>query len=269
MPATKTTTAPYTTTSPAAAYKHFLSAAKGVAGEAVRPCTIDVDLVRANAALGVAAVEPQRKLVKQKLRNFPWTEVAELPALTLALTFAADRVGAKASDGQIAAQLAAVRPMRELTLRQLEIFAELGMAPADRVRAIREGGGPIDTARDAVAIAALFHELGAAVAHKHPFAPAYLAQLAAHGEALLAALKPEGAPSAKAAPDPAANLRDRLFTLISVRYELLREAGVAAFGLKALDEHVPPLGSRRPAPAKTPPATTSPAKTPPAGGPTG
>lgn len=251
---------PFTTTSPAAAYKHFLPVCQQIPAADVKPCTVDVDLVRHNVDRGIAAITPHTKTVRKKLPECPIVEVLELPALSLALTFAADRIAAPASSGEIADRLAAMRPMRDLTLRQLEIFAELGLAPAERVRAIRAGTGPIDAARDAVAIPALFEELGGAVANKHPFAPAYLAQLNAHGEWLLQQLKPEGAVQAPSTQDPAVVIRDRMWTLISTRYDHLREAGVVVFGLKALDENVPPIGSR--VVSRTPEKPAAPSTTP-------
>jgi hypothetical protein len=39
-------------------------------------------------------------------------------------------------------------------------------------------------------------------------------------------------------------IRDQFWTMINGRHERLREAGVVIFGLKRLDEVVPPLQSR-------------------------
>ncbi|MFT3774116.1 MAG: hypothetical protein QM820_52795 [Minicystis sp.] len=235
---------PFTTRSPAAAYKHYLPLCKQLPDDSIKPCTMDVDIVRHNIDRGIAAIEPHLKVIKKKLPLCPITEVLELPAIGLALTFAADRIAVPASAKEIDERLVALRPMRDLTLRQLEIFADLGLAPVERVRSIRSGKGPIDSARDAISIAALFAELGGKVTGKHPFAPAYLKEMAEHGEWLLQQLKPERAISAPTAQDPASNVRDRMWTLLSARHDHLREAGVAVFGLKALDDNVPSLGAR-------------------------
>jgi hypothetical protein len=39
-------------------------------------------------------------------------------------------------------------------------------------------------------------------------------------------------------------VRDQLWAIINARHEHLRQAGAVVFGLKNLDEHVPPLGAR-------------------------
>lgn len=57
-------------------------------------------------------------------------------------------------------------------------------------------------------------------------------------------LKPVGAKAAATQRDPASLVRDQLWAIINERYEELRQAGAVVFGLKNLDEHIPPLGAR-------------------------
>jgi hypothetical protein len=247
---------PFTTQSPSAAYRHFLPIAKKLPADSIKPTTLDIDLARHNIERGISAIQPHLSLIKKKLPLSPLNDILELPALGLALVYAADRIPAPtASTGEIQDHLAKLRPLRELTLRQLEIHAELGLAPDDRVRAIRSGTGPLDAARDAVAIAGLYHELRGTLDGKHPFTKAQLTALADHGQWLLHQLKPTGATSSPAERDEASVVRDRFWTLIAARHEHLREAGVAAFGLRALDENVPPLGARERSRASTAGAT--------------
>ncbi len=105
----------------------------------------------------------------------------------------------------------------------------------------------------------LVADLAPTIAGKHPFSPDYLAELAAHGDWLIAHLKPEGAVAAPAEASEAALVRDRMWTLLKRRHAHLREAGVVVFGLDALDDHIPPLGSRtRARPAPKEPAAPSP-----------
>src|SRR5207248_90413 len=84
-------------------------------------------------------------------------------------------------------------------LQQLEILGALDIVPRERVAAIRSGKGPLDTARDAVAIAGMYtdDEFAAAVANKHPFTPAQLRALADDGNWLVGQLNPKGAGHAK------------------------------------------------------------------------
>jgi hypothetical protein len=58
--------------------------------------------------------------------------------------------------------------------------------------------------------------------------------------------------------DPAAVLRDQMWTILSARYDALRAAASVVLGLQDLDQHLPPLGTRV-AHAKKAAATASPA----------
>jgi hypothetical protein len=148
------------------------------------------------------------------------------------------------SDGEIAALLAELRPLRSVMLDQLEILGELGFVPKDRVAAIRAGSGSLDAARDAVAIGGLFAEFEGALANKHPFTPEQLATVSRLGNSLVAVLSPTGAKEGPAVQRDEAAIRDALYAELLTRYEALREAAVATFGLKELDTHVPPAHSR-------------------------
>jgi hypothetical protein len=243
---------PYLTTDPAAAYKHFLPLVQALPESTLRPCNLDVEIARHNIDRAITALEPHLDAVLTKLPGAPISEILELRSLGLGLVFAADLVIPQANDGAIRERLSRLRPLRDIALRQLEILAELDLVPEARVRAIRKGNGSIDSARDAVAIAALYEEYAAVLVNKHPFSAESLTELSGHGQWLLPQLKPKGAIEAPSERDPAAVIRDRFWTLVSARYDLAREAGVAAFGIKQLEEQMPPLGSRtlQPAPKK-------------------
>jgi hypothetical protein len=234
----------YVTIDPAAAYKHFLPLVQALPEATLRLCNIDVEIARHNIDRAITALEPHLAAVRKKLPAAPIPEILELPALGLALVFADDLILPQANRRAIKDRLALLRPLRDRALRQLEILAELDFVPEARVRAIRMGNGSIDSARDAIAIPALYEEYAAKLVNKHPITVESLAELREHGQWLLPQLKPKGAVDAPSERDPASVIRDRFWTLIGDRYDLAREAGVAAFGLKHLDEQMPPLGSR-------------------------
>lgn len=102
----------------------------------------------------------------------------------------------------------------------------------------------LDTARDAQAIVGVFHDNKAVFDGKHPFTPEHLRRLGENGDWLVAALKPRTPREPLAERDPASILRDQFGALLAERYDALREAGVVVFGLKNLDERIPPLASR-------------------------
>lgn len=235
----------FTTQDANEAYRHFLPRvqAEVPAGEA-EVCRISVDIVRANVDRGVGALAPHLARIRERLPLCPIDDVLELPSLSLALVAASGRVVAPASDREIEARFDKFRPMRELTLKQLEIFAELKLVPRPRVAAIRRGSGQVDNARDGIDIAGMFQEFADVLAGKHPFSPEYLAVMAEHANWLLIQLKPSGAHHKPSERAPEAIVRDQLWTVIQRRYDHAREAGVAVFGLKQLDAHVPPIGAR-------------------------
>ncbi|WP_437933018.1 hypothetical protein [Sorangium sp. So ce341] len=240
----------FTTSDANEAYRHFLPRVQAeVPAERAEVCRLSIELVRANVDRGVQAVLPHLGRVREKLPLCPIDDVLELPSLALGLVAAAGRVATAASEREIEARLEKFRPMRDLTLRQLEIFADLKLVPKQRVAAIRRGSGPVDSARDGVDIAGMFDELADALDGKHPFSRDYLAEMAEHASWLLVQLKPRGAQQKPSERSPEAIVRDQFWTVVHQRYEHLREAGVAVFGLRQLDAHVPPIGARTPAPS--------------------
>jgi hypothetical protein len=241
--------APFTTDSSKAAYEHFLPLATAIPTDNLEVCRADLAIARHNITLGIDALRPHLAEVKAELPRLPIHDVLELPALALATMYAASKVTQPASTGEIDERLAAVRPVREAALKQLEVFGLLGLIPPEIPAAIRKGTGPLDTARDAIAIAGVFHDHHATVDGKHPFTSAMLKKLGADGDWLVQQLKPTGAKEAPVARSEASLVRDQLWAILTERHEMLRRAGAVVFGLKALDQHVPPLGARMLAPS--------------------
>jgi len=240
--------AAFVTDNPLAAYKHFLPRAQGISSDAIKPCTTDITLARHNIERGLVAIQPHLDAVHAKLPRLSIPSLLELRALASGLSFAADRI-ASTPEEALEKHLDRLRFMRNLTFRQLEIFAYLDLVPDDRVQAIRLGPAPIETCREAIAIVALFAEHTIAFTGKHPFTAAQLNDLWEQGHWLLRALRSRSGGMTTVWREPATVIRDRFWTLVTDHHDELREAGVAIFGLKHLDEHVPPLG-RRAAPAK-------------------
>jgi hypothetical protein len=253
---------------PRLAFESFLPLAQALPEAEVEVCRAEVPIVRVNASRGVDAILPRIAEIIAKQPDLVVGELLEVKPLALALVYADDRIPLANSQGEIAERLGRVRMLRELTLQQLEIFGALGLVPADRVRAIRAGTGPLDTARDAVAITGMFVEFAEAVSGKHPFTPEHFTTLSTEGSWLVRELQPQRAIRVKDERDGAAVIRDRLWTLLQRRYEALREAAVVLFGLRRLDEYVPLLQARQVAartPSPTPPSPPSP-PTPPTTG---
>lgn len=257
---------PFVTEDAHAAFLHFLPLVKSIPEGELDAWNADPEIVRINAARGVDAIRPHIERIQEELPRLDINRVLELPALSSALSFAANKVVTPASKGEILARQQRVRPLRSQALRILEIFAERGAVPPERVRAIRANTGPIDEARDAIDIAAIIlHDFKSAVENKHPFGTEELTQLAADGNWLLTQILPSNAPAGKSERNEDAVLRNQFWTEIHKRYDDLYTAGVVIWGRKGVDAHIPPLLSRSVTKSKgseNAPATPGPAADP-------
>jgi hypothetical protein len=228
----------FQTSDSAQAYAHFAPLVASTPDDQLAPWHAHDDLIRTNLARGVSAVQPTDPTL------------VELPTLALAMTFAAGRAGS-VDKTELHSRQARLRPARDLSLRQAEIFADMGLVDAGKVRDIRAGSGGLDEAKDGIALAALLQ--APALAGKHPFTPAFLAQLAEDGNWLLPMVTPRGAAPAKAERTADERVRDQLWTELLRRYDLLYAAGVVKWGKRAVDAHVPSL-LQRAAPVHAAPA---------------
>lgn len=253
---------PFETTDAELAFQHFAPLVAAIAEAELDVWNADPEIVRVNARRAVDAVSPHWAKIEQALPMISIPKLIEIPALALALSFAAGRVFVPASPQEIRARQADLRPARQLALRQLEIFAELGMVAPDRVRNIRADKGQVDEAQDAIAIVALFRENAAAWQNKHPFSEAYLAKLADDGNWLLAQLLPKGAKPEKTVRSAEALVRDQLWTELNRRYDDLYKAGVEIWGRRKVDTFLPSLYARQHAKSNAEEAPVTPPSSP-------
>ena len=235
----------FCTTDSALAFAHFRREAEAVEVPADYSFRQDVAVARYNVSRAMAVMSDRLPDVARALPSADVVALAELPTLALAVVHAQDRVPAYApSTREIDGALSVVRPLRALTLSYLEVAAALDLVPVGRVRAIREGSGKLDEARDCVAIVALFDEHRAALAKKHPFTPAQIKTLAEKGAWLVQTITPGNAsPITAPRRSPESMERDRVVRLLEERYDQLRTAAVVCFGLRDIDAKVPPLWS--------------------------
>ena len=227
-----------------ACFKHFSPLVAATPEDALERYSADPEIVRVNLVRGLDAVRAHLDHLAKALPLVSIAELLELPSLALALGFAANRVFTPASRLEIRAHQESLRPMRAMTLLYLEVAADLGLVPRDRVRKIRADRGPVDEARDGVAIVACFRENAKGLHNKHPFTEEALARLAEDGNWLLKQLLPSGATAEKGATNPDSLMRDRLWTEVVRRYDLLYQAGVVIWGRRGVEAHLPALQSR-------------------------
>lgn len=238
--------AAFTDETPAKAFAHFRPLAEAVDASALTPFTGQPLLMRANVMTALRAVEPHLERAVTGLFDPKLEEVFELPALVMALDFAANRVPiAKLSPGEIDQMLREGAPLRELMLSFLEIVAHplLGLLPRERVAAVRAGKGKLDQAQDFVAIPGLFAEFEDVIEGKHPFPADTIDKLATLGGTLLTQVRPGHAVAEIAKRSKEAILRDQLAALVADRYDHLQVLAAVALGKRKADELLPALRS--------------------------
>ena len=248
-------TAAFESDDPAKAFEHFRALAEAVSTDELPVFTGQPLVMLANIKRALEAIEHHLPAAVARLRDARLQGIFELPALTLGLSLAANRVpGSKLSSGEIESLFGEVSNTRLLTLDYLEVVSnpQLGLVPAERVRTIREGTGKIDKAEDFVAIASLFREFAGPLTGKHPFSPEMLTRMGEVGAALLGQLKPGAAAVAAPKRTPESLLRDQFAQLVADRYDDLEVLTAVAVGRRKANDLLPNLRSFV-APAKAEP----------------
>ncbi|MFT3773693.1 MAG: hypothetical protein QM820_50610 [Minicystis sp.] len=215
-------------------------------------CRADPRVAFANVRLGVESVfgpadAPDREervaAVQEQLPKLDAGKATKLPELARALMLAAQRVVTPTSNHEIESKLAIVGRLRGPILKTAEVLAQKGLLPKEDVARIRAGSGKYDVASDGVALAGLFEAHAAQVKGKHAFTDEDFATMRAEGEWLLDHLTPAGARKAPRVKSDAADLRDRLWTLLVAGHADLRVMGYVLFR-DDFDRKVPKLQSQ-------------------------
>ena len=243
-------------------FQRFLPEARRLpAGEVVR-LRADATLAYHNVVEGVGAVWPLRERLGRELVAFPLATIATLPDLALGLIFAVNQVDRGAGTAALPGLLGAASPLREAMLVTAEALALQGLLPAREVRRIRAGRGSIDSAKDLVDLAALFRKNAGALRGKSPITVEQVRQAADLGTELLQLLRPTSrkkTPAMTPAIQQQLDDRDRLWTLLVQRHDLLWRAGAWLLG-RDVTHRVPGLQGRRRRPSRAlPPPAPSPA----------
>lgn len=272
---TTTTTTTATTPSMLASFQAFSAKALALADTDVRPLKLDVALVIYNGAAGVATISEYRDQLTTEMPAVSWDAIASLGGMGQALLYAAGQTERRPAVTSAArAVLAQAQKARKSLLDKATVAANEGLLAEAAVEAIRRGQGPVDTANDCVALAAMFFQNAPALAGKVHVTADEIQGANDLGAKLLGLLKPEHArkprnPAAAAAID----VRDRLWTLFDRTWERnVWCAGAWLFG-RDVENHIPLLGTRvrsakkpvavAPAPAPEPtPAPVAAAKDP-------
>lgn len=240
-----------------AAFERLRAEAEAIPAERVIPFRADAVLAAHNAAAGLAVVTAQRDaLAKDPSAPRPdWKRLSAVVDIASALVFAVERASEdKRSNGSLSRDLKEAWELRQLLLGDARVQARKGVFKAGDVRRIERGSGSLDAAKDCIALAALYREHAAALRGRSAVTAAEVKRAAELGSDLTQRLKPKRMKRERTKTGEqlaAAQLRDRVWTLLVERYALIERLGGWLYG-RDLDAHVPSLQGRVVAPKKKP-----------------
>jgi len=253
-------------------FEAFLAAARATQSGKVQTFRGDASLAYHNVTAGLEAVLARKSEVLSSGLRVDWSALDDLPRIALGLVYAVEQVDGRAGvNVALQKQLAKARVLRDIAMSSASTLAKSGHVPAAEVRKLRKGTGPLNLARDLVALSDFFTRHHGAVKGRTPLTDDQLQEAAQLGGELLKQVKPKGTrtPKDKTFAD-AQRDRDCFAALLLERYGQLERVAGSLWG-RSLSAHVPALQSRvKPKPRKkkpTPDANT-PTKTPTADTPT-
>lgn len=228
-------------------YQQLLPLALELNEDELVPFRSNTNIIYHNVKKGFEAVWFHQHDLKQFLTPSEIKHISELPKLALALTFASSQAvhAMETPATDVSSKLLKARKCRLILLKFADSYAQIGLLPESDVTSIKKGKGQLDLAQDCIDLAALFRRHANKLKGKSPIDTQFLLETSSIGTELITLLKPVGASSSSSKPKAkqASNVRDRFWTLLLQRHEILWKAGAILFG-KKVNEHVPPLQSR-------------------------
>lgn len=226
-------------------YDAYLAPARALEG-AVEECRSNIALAFHNTKRGVDSVLARN----EELATLPGVNVEELrglPLLAQGLAFAALQVQRDMRASTFGGLFERAQHLRRKLLKTAEALAEAAFLDAAEVEASRSDGHR-DVVGDCLGLVALFQRHEAKLTGRSPVTPEDVQEVervAVQLRALLAA--PGEARENEASPlfFEASETRDRFWTLLTRRHDVLWRCGAWLFG-RDVDIHVPPLQARHP-----------------------
>jgi hypothetical protein len=223
------------------AYERYLTVASNLSSSVlVQFRGADLALARQNAQEGLDAIAPMRTRIAHELPGISLGTLSELPDIVLAVQFAVRHADTAPAASDIASNLSAAHALRGTLLTIADGLARAGLLPAEDVKRIKKGTGPIDAAADCVDLSTLFSKHEKKISGKHAATAQMLKSANEVGSYLLSTLKSSRAKEKKAVNGPALEARDRLWSLLVQRHKDLRRVGYYLWD-ESFNEHVPAL----------------------------
>lgn len=214
----------------------------------IQPCRGDTSAMYVNVLDGWRAVftEPNLARIKAELPLLNLEELHDLPRLAETLNFAAQTVQPTPNDASIRTAVSAANALRRTAFSYLEVAILKGAVKPEEYEPLRKGRGPMDMLEDLTIATALLTRAREQLAGKLEVPQEFLDRCKKTVEELRGKIVPtsiaKDAPKAKG--NGAAEIRDRLYTLLVQRHKGLRLAGYLLWG-DEFDDHVPSLLGRQ------------------------
>ncbi|RKH90688.1 hypothetical protein D7Y21_05535 [Corallococcus sp. AB045] len=226
-------------------YDVFLAPARALEGP-VEECRSNIALAFHNTKRGVESVLA-REVEVAALPGVNVEELRELPLLAQGLAWAALRVQRDMRASSFGALFDRAQQLRRKLLKTAEALAEASFLAATDVAAAH-GEGHRDVVGDCLGLVALFRRHEEKLAGRSPVSPEDVNEVERVAQQLRALLAAPG----EAREDDSSPLlfeatetRDRFWTLLTRRHDVLWRCGAWLFG-RDVDMHVPPLLARHP-----------------------
>ncbi|RKG59929.1 hypothetical protein D7X30_12960 [Corallococcus sp. AB011P] len=226
-------------------YDVFLAPARALEGS-VEECRSNIALAFHNTKRGVESVLAREAEVAA-LPGVNVEELRELPLLAQGLAWAALRVQRDMRASSFGALFDRAQQLRRKLLKTAEALAEASFLTAADVTAAH-GEGHRDVVGDCLGLVALFRRHEEKLAGRSPVSPEDVNEVERVAQQLRALLAAPG----EAREDDSSPLlfeatetRDRFWTLLTRRHDVLWRCGAWLFG-RDVDMHVPPLLARHP-----------------------
>jgi hypothetical protein len=229
-----------------AAYDSFLAAAKAVDPGVLEECCADLAPTYHNVTRGVEAVIGSGAVVIGKLPNVDIVELSMLPRLVQGVAFAALQVQRELKMLSFGTLFEQAQNMRRKLRKAAEALAEANLlsdADADEVRL----QGHQDVLEDCLALAAVFRRNETRITNRSPVSPTEVRDAEQIAEKLRVLLGQQASTSDGGAPSlvKLIELRDRFWTLLTQRHDVLWRCGAWLYG-RSVDDRIPPLVVRMP-----------------------
>lgn len=226
------------------AYDTFLVAAMALEPGFIEECCADIVLTYHNVMSGVENVLGSSSAVVGRLPNVDIVELSMLPRLAQALAFAARQVNRELEAASFGKLFERAQQLRRKLRKAADALAEASLLPNADIDEVWLRARQ-DVLDDCLALVALFRRNEARIAGHSPVTSTEILEAEQVAEKLRVMLGRQGELSGGGtqALVKAIDMRDRLWTLLVQRYEVLWRCGAWLYG-RSVDERVPPLPIR-------------------------